>query len=103
MRKAEYLFNHTTAPGEGGDKQKYWQEVLGFQSAEEVREALLAEVTLELLQPQTPNEYGERYEAIVAITDQSGKVRQIRTIWIVRAGEDVARFVTAVPHRRKPQ
>jgi hypothetical protein len=103
IRKAEYLFNHTTAPGEGGDKQKYWQEILGFQAAEDIRETILAEITLESLQPQAPNAHGDRYEAIITITGQSGKVRLVRTIWIVLFGEDVARFVTAVPQRRQPQ
>lgn len=102
IRKAEYLFNHTTASGAGGDKQKFWQQVMGFESAEDIRETILGGVTLDLLTPQVPNEYGERYEAIVPITNPSGKVRRlIRTIWIVRFGEDVARFVTAVPQRRK--
>lgn len=103
IRKAEYLFNHTTAPGEGGDKQKYWAEVLGFESAEAIREAILSEVTLELLNPVGANDYGDRYEAVILITNQSGDVRWLRTIWMVRFGESIARFVTAVPKRRKPQ
>jgi hypothetical protein len=36
LAKAEYLFNHSTAPGEGGDKQKFWREILGFENPEAI-------------------------------------------------------------------
>lgn len=49
LAKAEYLFSHSTAPGEGGDKQKFWREILGFDSAEAVREEILAQVILQII------------------------------------------------------
>ncbi|MDX2240481.1 MAG: hypothetical protein NW224_07350 [Leptolyngbyaceae cyanobacterium bins.302] len=52
LAKAEYLFNHSTAPGEGGDKQKFWREILGFDSPEAIREAILAGVTVDSLEPK---------------------------------------------------
>ncbi|MFM7788836.1 MAG: DUF6883 domain-containing protein, partial [Microcystis panniformis] len=42
-------------------------------------------------------EYGDRYRAYVKIRGASGQLHRIRTVWIVLTGEDVARFVTAVP------
>lgn len=99
LAKAEYLFNHSTAPGEGGDKQKFWHEVLGFSNPEAIREALLANVSVDLLEPKEPNDYGERYQATVLIEGPSGVAWRVRTGWIVLTGEDVARFITAVPER----
>lgn len=97
LAKAEYLFSHSTAPGEGGDKRKFWREVLRFNSAEAVREAILAQVDPAELEATTPNKYGDRYQSIILITGPSGKARYLKTIWIVLTGESVARFVTAVP------
>ena len=99
LAKAEYLFNHSTAPGEGGDKQKFWREVLGFDNPEAIREAILANVTVDLLEPREANDYGKRYQVTVLIEGASGVTWRVRTGWIVLTGEDIARFVTAVPER----
>ncbi|MEM8504320.1 MAG: hypothetical protein AAF716_14345 [Cyanobacteria bacterium P01_D01_bin.1] len=40
---------------------------------------------------------------MISITGPSGRVRQIKTIWIVLFGEATARFITAVPQRRKKE
>ncbi|WP_397428447.1 DUF6883 domain-containing protein [Phormidesmis priestleyi] len=45
------------------------------------------------------DDHGYRFQAVVFITGPSGVSWQIRTGWIVRYGEDVARFVTAFPER----
>jgi hypothetical protein len=99
LPKAEYLLNHATEPGRGGDKQNFWRYEMGFESAEAIREALLAEVSTDLLQLQGQNDFGNLYRAYIRITGATGLSRQIRTVWIVRFDEDVARFVTAVPDR----
>ena len=103
LAKAEYLLTHTADPGQGGDKQNFWQGVMGFEYAEQIREVLLAEVSTDLLQPQGQNAFGTRYQASVRITGPSGLSRQILTVWIVLFGEDVARFVTAFPDRKRGQ
>ncbi len=72
---------------------------MGFKSPEAIREAILAEVSLDILQPQSQNEQGEIYRAYIQVTSASGISRRIRTVWIVLFDEDVARFVTAVPDR----
>lgn len=99
IAKAQYLFNRATEPGQGGDKRKFWRDVMGFESPEAIREAILAEVSLNILQPQSQNEQGELYRAYIQVTGASGISRRIRTVWIVLFDEDVARFVTAVPDR----
>ena len=101
IAKAEYLLSNTTAPGKGGDKRKFWRKILGFDHPEAVCEAILAQTTPSLLKAIQANAYGQRYQAIISITGPSGRVRQIKTVWIVLFGEAIARFVTAVPQRRK--
>ncbi|MFM7424394.1 MAG: DUF6883 domain-containing protein [Elainella sp.] len=99
IEKAVYLFTRETEPETGGDKQKFWREVMGFESPEAIRAAILAEVTVDLLQTRGQDDYGYRFQAVILITGRSGVPWQVRTGWIVRYGEDVARFVTAVPER----
>jgi hypothetical protein len=99
INKAVYLFSRETEPGQGGDKQKFWRQVLGFESPEAIREAILARVTTDMLEAQGQNEYGHRFQAVVLITGPSGVSWRVRTGWIVRFGENIARFVTAIPER----
>lgn len=99
IEKAVYLFTRETAPKTGGDKQKFWRGVMGFESPEAIRAAILAEVVVDLLQMSGQDDHGYRFQAVVLITGRSGVAWQVRTGWIVRYGEDVARFVTAVPER----
>jgi len=97
LAKAEYLLTRVAEPGQGGDKQNYWQNILGFNSAEAIREAILAKVSTELLQRKEKHPYGERYIAIISINTPKGLSKLILTIWLVKFGENVARFITAIP------
>ncbi len=99
LSKAQYLFTRASKLGEGGDKQNFWRNEMGFKSPEAIREAILAAVSVEMLQIQDTTEYGERYRAYIQIIGTSGLSRRIRTVWIILLNEDVARFVTAVPDR----
>lgn len=101
LAKAEYLLEYTTDAGEGGDKRKFWWTVMGFRSPETLRDAIVAVVSVETLQFQRQDEYGRRYKAVVSVTGPSGASSQIRTVWIVRPDEDVARFVTAFPEKSR--
>jgi hypothetical protein len=101
LAKAEYLLNYSVESGEEGDKRKFWWHIMGFRSPEALRAALLAGVSIALLQFQGQDRYGERYKAVASITGPSGLSQQIRTVWVVRPGEDVARFVTAFPERSR--
>ena len=44
----------------GGDKQNFWQNIMELESAEAIRQAILAEISLKLLQPQGQNAWGDR-------------------------------------------
>lgn len=63
LAKSQYLFSR--ANGTGGDKQKFWREIMGFNSLEEIRNAILNAilnaVTLDLLEFQNQNEFGQLY------------------------------------------
>jgi hypothetical protein len=103
IRKAEYLLNYAAQPGEGRDKQKFWREVMGFETATDIQEAVLEKVSVDLLQHQGQNDYGDRYQAVVLIEGPSGVSRWVKTVWIVLFDEDIARFVTATPQRSRRQ
>ncbi len=101
IAKANYLLNYTTEAGIGGDKRKFWREVMGFDNPEAIRDAILAAVSLKMLQKQDTTEYGDRYRVYLKIRGASVQLYRIRTVWIVLTGENIVRFVTAVPDRRE--
>lgn len=72
IEKAIYLLMRDTEPGQGGDKQKFWREVLGFDSPESVREAILTSVEVADLEFQRQDQYGDRYQAVKLIQGLSG-------------------------------
>jgi len=76
---------------------------MGFRSAEAIREAILSELSIELIQFKGQNAYGERYQATISVTARSGITRHIRTVWIVLFDQNIARFVTAYPERLRRQ
>ena len=100
IAKAEYLLNYSDDRGEGGDKQKYWRQVLGFSSANELRQAVLAEISTDMLKPQGKHPYGARYIASIQVNSPKGRSQAILTVWLVRFGEDIARLITAYPDRK---
>jgi hypothetical protein len=97
IAKAEYLLTRVSRPGIGGDKHNYWQNILGFQSAEAIRQAILAEITIDKLRSEGNHPYGHRFVAIIEINTPLGRSQPIQTIWLIRFGETVARFITAIP------
>lgn len=99
IEKAIYLLTRETEPRQGGDKQKFWREVLGFESPESVRTAILDSIEIASLQFQRQDRYGERYQAVEWVQGLSGIGWWVRTGWIVRFDETAARFVTAIPER----
>ncbi|WP_347405015.1 DUF6883 domain-containing protein [Nodosilinea sp. LEGE 06152] len=72
---------------------------MGFRSPSAIRTAILAAVSPEALAYQSQNEYGKIYRAYLLLNGPVGLVRRVRTVWIVKFGTSVARFVTAVPDR----
>jgi len=101
LAKAEYLLTRVAEPGKGGDKRNYWQNILGFRSAEEIRKAILDEITVEKLKPQGIHPYGNRLVAIIQINTPLGRSQPILTIWLVPFEAKIARFITAIPNHQK--
>lgn len=99
ISKAGYLLFYATPQGKGGDKRRFWHDIMGFAFPQELRAVLLAQVTPEMLQWESQNAYGRIYCAVVSVTGPTGRTRAVRTVWIVRNGEDIARFVTAYPEK----
>jgi len=46
-------------------------------------------------------EYGVKYRIVGALTTPDERNPTVRTLWIVQHGDDMPRFVTAVPHDRR--
>ena len=99
LAKAEYLFKYSPGSGVGGDKQRFWRIVLGFDSPESIREAILSQVTIAQLKLTGVNSYGEKYQATVLIEGPSNVIWSVKTGWIVLMEENIARFVTAFPEK----
>ena len=76
---------------------------MGYDSAESICDAVLQKVTPQDLVFQRQDDYGDRYTAIISLTDQREQLREILTAWIVLKGKNIARFVTAVPQRSRRQ
>ncbi len=44
--------------------------------------------------------YGHKYEILAPLIGPNGEARWIRSIWMIRKGESVARFVTLIPEKQ---
>ncbi len=95
---ANYLLN--AAHPDNGGKAAFFEE-LGFRRAdpETLAKALQklahqAEVTQTATSP-----HGQKYVMVGQIKSPVGKAADVQTIWIVDKGVDVARLVTAYPHK----
>jgi Domain of unknown function (DUF6883) len=95
---ADYLLN--AAHPDNGGKAAFF-ESLGFRSSEpellteELRKlARQAEVTKATVSP-----HGQKYVIVGQIESPTGRAANVRTIWIVDEGRDVARLVTAYPQK----
>ncbi|MDY6898690.1 MAG: hypothetical protein SWZ49_11515 [Cyanobacteriota bacterium] len=65
LAKGEYLLTYRTASRVGGDKQNFWRYEMGFESAEAIRESILAEVSPSMLKPDRQNNFGNLYRAYI--------------------------------------
>ena len=59
----------------------------------DIRELALSEEAV----PGEASEYGRKYEVRGTATGPVGQEAQVVTVWIVLAGDDLPRFVTAYP------
>lgn len=47
--------------------------------------------------PAAPTPYGQKYVIRATLVGPAGRAARVVTVWVVRLGEDFARFVTAYP------
>ncbi len=95
---AHYLLN--PAHPDNGGKAKFFED-LGFRR-DEWKMLAAALRTLAKTLPasrQAESPHGTKYVIIGEIKSPAGKAAKVRTIWIVDRGLDVARLVTAYPHK----
>lgn len=80
---------------EGRHKAAVFQSALdiGLEEAEELRSALRQALITQDAVPLTRNPYGQKYQIDFDMT-RPNKQATIRSIWIVRDGEDFPRLVT---------
>ena len=95
---ADYLLN--AAHPDNGGKAEFFER-FGFRRSEwkVLADALLAlahkvEVTQSMKSP-----HGQKYVVVGRIESPNGKTASVRTIWIVDKGLNIARLVTAYPHK----
>jgi hypothetical protein len=70
-----------------GYDQTSWQEL----------ETQLRSFLVRPAEPLESTEYGTKYAIIAPLTGLNGRMAEIVTVWIILAGEDTPRFVTAYP------
>ncbi len=72
---------------------------LGFSQENwtELETALRTQHVREEAEPSKKSRHGETFEIHATLIGPSGRVANVASVWIVRAGEDFPRFVTAYP------
>ncbi|MDZ7265927.1 MAG: hypothetical protein ONB48_01145 [candidate division KSB1 bacterium] len=95
----DYVLDLSNPDGES--KARYLMQ-LGYQQAQwQILEKDLREqhLPLEAL-PGKQSIYGVKYEIVAPLAGPNGQRRWIRSIWMIRQGESVARFVTLIPEKQ---
>ena len=94
IRKLEHYCLDSTHP-RGRHKARVFREVLGIgqRDAAWLRDALLNGIKRTEVLEMGADSFGARYRADLPLARQSREC-VVRTVWIVRSGEQVLRFVT---------
>lgn len=87
----------------GSDKALMFRQHLGF--TKEHYQLLLAQIQAKAMEaeaiPGVQDEHGQRYQVDLLIVGVLGQQEIVRTGWIVRPGEDLARLVTLYVRRHQ--
>ena len=96
IKVRDYLLSLEHPVGRG--KARFFL-ALGFSRSEwsTLQRALLSAATQSTATPLPASPYGQKYEARAIIQGPRGQPTEVVTIWIVLAGEDFPRLVTAYP------
>jgi len=93
------LINYVLNPNhyEGSSKAQFLKEIGYDQSNWQLLDRDLREQHLLLeANPGKSSLYGNKYEIIGSIVGPNGEQRRIKSIWMIRTGENIARFVTLI-------
>ncbi len=96
----EYLLSASHPVGKA--KAGYFRG-LGYseRNASQLKDDLAAIGITEKVTEVIDTPFGRKYVVDGVLTTPSGVKARVRTIWIVEAGEDVPRFVTAYPRQEE--
>jgi filamentous hemagglutinin len=94
----DYLLN--PAHPEGATKARYLSEIGYNQENFQVLEDDLRDqhLTCNVI-PGKTSIYGVKYEIIAPIVGPNGQKRLIRSIWMIRKGDTIARLITLIPEK----
>ena len=92
----DYVLN--LAHSDGKSKARFLSEMGYDQVTWQILEKDLREqhLTIEAF-PGKKSIYGMKFEIVAPLVGPNGEKRWIRSIWMIRKGENVARFVTLIP------
>ena len=87
---------------EGSSKALFLKEIGYDRSNWEILENDLREqhLTLEAI-PGKSSPFGEKFEITAPIIGPNGEERMIKTIWMIKYNETVARFITLIPEKKQ--
>ncbi|MCI0603133.1 C50 family peptidase [bacterium] len=95
----DYILNPSNP--DGRSKARFLEEI-GYQQKD--WQGLEADLRVQHLSTAAStgrsSEYGKKYEIVAPLTGPNGQTRWFRSIWMIRKGESVARFITLIPERR---
>ena len=96
IKVRDYLLSLEHPVGRG--KARFFL-ALGFSRSEwsMLQRALLSVATESKATPLPDSPYGQKYEARAILQGPRGQAAEVVTIWIILAGEDFPRLVTAYP------
>ena len=95
---ADYLLN--SAHPDNGGKAAFFEK-LGFRRREwkTLAKALQTLAVQTEVTTSTESPHGRKYVIVGRVESPAGHAAVVQTIWIVDKGQDVARLVTAYPHK----
>jgi hypothetical protein len=95
----DYILNLSHSEGES--KARFLEE-MGYKQTEwqKLEKALREQHLTVEISVGKASIFGTKYEIVAPLIGPNGKKRWIRSIWIIRKGENMARFVTLIPEKQ---
>jgi hypothetical protein len=98
-KRYEYVLNFANPDGES--EARFLEEIGYKQPNWQILEAdLRAQHLSQEARPGKQSRYGEKYEIVAPLVGPNGHTRWLRSIWMIRTGESVARFITLIPEKQ---